>query len=313
MKRMYSARRVRVVAVMSMVCAFALLVLGTGSALATSKHKPKHSVPKPAKNLPVVPGSQYLALGDSVTFGYMEPAVVPAPDYANAASFLGYPEQLAARLHLSVANAACAGETSSSLINPAAPSNGCENNPQHTGGNYRQIHPLHVNYKGSQLAYALSYLHSHHNVRLVTLMIDANDFFVCQETTADECASTAEQTAVAATVTKNIHTILSAIRTKAGYNGQLVIVNYYSLNYSLPADNAQSEALNQVQDAAAKPFGVKIADGYGELQAASVHSGGDTCTAGLLTQLSTGGCGIHPSYAGQALLAQALEKTITIG
>jgi lysophospholipase L1-like esterase len=248
-----------------------------------------------------------------VTFGYMESSVVPAPNYADAASFLGYPEQLAARLHLSVANPACPGETSSSLVNAAGPSNGCENNPQHTGGNYRQVNPLHVNYKGSQLAFALSYLHSHHNVRLVTLMIDANDFFVCQETTADGCASTAEQNAVAATVTKNIHTILSAIRTKAGYTGQLVIVNYYSLNYASPLDNAQSQNLNKVQDAAAKPFGVKIADGYGELQAASAHSGDNTCTAGLLTQLSAGGCGIHPSYAGQALLAQALEKTITIG
>jgi lysophospholipase L1-like esterase len=313
MKSVCSARRVRVSVVLSMVCVFALLLLGSGSALAKSKSKHKHGSPRPAKNLPVVPGSQYLALGDSVTFGYMESSVVPAPNYADAASFLGYPEQLAARLHLSVANPACPGETSSSLVNAAGPSNGCENNPQHTGGNYRQVNPLHVNYKGSQLAFALSYLHSHHNVRLVTLMIDANDFFVCQETTADGCASTAEQNAVAATVTKNIHTILAAIRTKAGYTGQLVIVNYYSLNYASPLDNAQSQNLNKVQDAAAKPFGVKIADGYGELQAASAHSGDNTCTAGLLTQLSAGGCGIHPSYAGQALLAQALEKTITIG
>lgn len=313
MKRVYSARRMRVVAVLSMVCVIALVALGSGSALAKSKSKPTHGVPRTAKNLPVVPGSQYLALGDSVTFGYMEPTVVPAPDYADAASFPGYPEQLAARLRLSVANASCPGETSSSLINPSAPSNGCENNPAHTGGNYRMIHPLHVSYKGSQLAFALSYLHSHHNVRLVTLMIDANDFFVCQETKPDGCASTAEQSAVSATVTKNIHTILSAIRNKAHYNGQLVIVNYYSLDYSMPADNAQSQALNQVQDAAAKPFGVRIADGYGEMQAGSAHSGDNTCTAGLLTQLSAGGCGIHPSYAGQALLAQALEKTITIG
>ena len=92
-----------------------------------------------------------------------------------------------------------------------------------------------------------------------------------------------------------------------------MIVNYYSLNYSVPAVNAQSQLLNKVQDDAAKPFGVKIADGYGELETASAHSGDNTCTAGLLTQLSAGGCGIHPSYAGQTLLAQALEKTITIG
>jgi hypothetical protein len=41
--------------------------------------------------------------------------------------------------------------------------------------------------------------------------------------------------------------------------------------------------------------------------------GGNTCGAGLLTQLGKpGDCGIHPSYAGQALLAQALEKAIRL-
>jgi lysophospholipase L1-like esterase len=311
MKRLYSATRVRVVAVVSMVFVAAALALGSGSALAKSNPKPKPKPVLPAKNLPVVPGSQYLALGDSVTFGYMEPTVVPAPDYGDAASFPGYPEQLGSRLRLSVANASCPGETSASLVNASAPSNGCENSPSHNPADNYRNNPLHVKYKGSQLAFALSYLKSHKNVRLVTLMIGANDFFLCQETTPDGCAS--EQNATAAAVTKNIHTILSAIRNKAHYTGQLVMVNYYSLNYSVPAVNAQSQLLNKVQDAAAKPFGVKIADGYGEFQAASAHSGDNTCTAGLLTQLSAGGCGIHPSYAGQALLAQALEKTIKIG
>lgn len=312
MHRVCNATRVRVVAVVSMGVVCALLALTSGPALAQSKHKPKHGASAPvAANLPVIPDSQYLALGDSVTFGYMEPTVVPAPNYANAAAFPGYPEQLGARLRLSVANAACPGETSASLVSASAPSNGCESNPAHLSADNYRIHPLHVKYKGSQLAFALSYLHRHHNVRLITLMIGANDFFLCQETTSDGCAS--EQNATAAKVTKNIHTILSAIRHKAHYTGQLVIVNYYSLNYAVPAVNAESQLLNKVQDTAAKPFNVKIADGYGELQAASAHSGDNTCTAGLLTQLSTGGCGIHPSYAGQALLAQALEKAITIG
>jgi lysophospholipase L1-like esterase len=143
-------------------------------------------------------------------------------------------------------------------------------------------------------------------------MIGANDFFVCQETTTDGCATSAEQSAAAATVTKNIRTILSAIRNKADYQGQVVIVNYYSLDYSSAAVNGQSLLINKVQHAAAKPFHVKIADGYGEPEAASVHSGGNTCTAGLLTQIGGGKCGIHPSYAGQALLAQALEKAIKL-
>ena len=118
--------------------------------------------------------------------------------------------------------------------------------------------------------------------------------------------------ATAATVTKNIHTILSAVRDKAHYEGQIVIVNCYSLDYASPTISGQSLGANEVQDAAAKPFHVKIADGYGEVEAASVHSAGDTCTAGLLTQIGPGKCGIHPSYAGQALLAQALEKVIKL-
>jgi lysophospholipase L1-like esterase len=305
MRRLYNAR---VALVVSVICGALALVSGS----AVAKSLVKATPPAASRNLPVVPGSQYLALGDSVTFGYMESTVAPAPDYHNAASFLGYPEQLGAELHLSVANAACSGETSSSLINPAAPSNGCENNPAHTDQNYRTDFPLHVRYKGSQLAFALSYLHSHHDVRLVTLMIGANDFFVCQETTSDGCVSSAERNATASTVTKNIHTILSAIRNKAHYAGQIVIVNYYSLNYSSAAVNAESLLINKVQDAAARPYHVKIADSYAEFQAASIHSGNNTCTAGLLTQLSSGGCGIHPSYAGQALLAQTVEKTITL-
>ena len=103
---------------------------------------------------PLVPGSGYLALGDSVTFGYEEAAVVPPPNYSDAASFLGYPEQIANMLHVNVVNAACPGETSSSLINPKAVSNACENTLGKPGG-YRTRYPLHVHYSGSQLAFAV--------------------------------------------------------------------------------------------------------------------------------------------------------------
>src|SRR5947209_2446905 len=191
-KRREEMRRVYVV-----VSLLALLALMTGAAVAKKPVRHKQT----AKNLPVVPGSRYLALGDSVTFGYMEPSVTPAPDYHNAASFPGYPGQVGRALRLNVANAACSGETSASLINPKAQSNGCENSPGHPTTGYRTTYPLHVKYSGSQLAYALSYLRTHHNVRLVSLMIGANDFFVCRETTKDGCASTSEQHATAVAVT----------------------------------------------------------------------------------------------------------------
>jgi lysophospholipase L1-like esterase len=288
----------------------ALVALLTAfSATADAAKKPR----KPPLTIrsPLTTGSRYLALGDSVTFGYEESDVVPTPNYHDQSSFLGYPEMIGSALHVKVANAACSGETSSSLIDVNAQSNGCENSPgmPHTG--YRTVFPLHVDYSGSQLDYALSYLRAHRDVRLVSLMIGANDFFVCDETTKDTCASSAEQTAVAKTLTANIRKILSSIRKKAHYSGRLAIVNYYSLNYASPATNASTRMSNRVQDAAAKPFRVVIADGFGEWRAASVHSAGSSCNAGLLTQLGMPSqCGIHPSYAGQALLAQALEKVI---
>jgi lysophospholipase L1-like esterase len=295
-------------AVLVLVCAVALLVTATGQALAKN---PIASRSKLTPTTPITKGSTYLALGDSVTFGYEEAAVVPAPNYPDAASFLGYPELFGPELHMKVVNAACPGETSASLIDNTAQSNGCENTPGKGNVGYRTLYPLHVSYSGSQLAFAVSYLKKHQNVRLVSLMIGANDYFVCQETTADQCASLPEQSGVLEALGKNVHTILSAIRKKAHYNGQLAIVNYYSVDSASATANGQSALLNSTMDSAAKPFHVEIADGFGAFATGSAHSGGDsTCTAGLLTELSTGGCGIHPSYAGASLLTLALEKVI---
>jgi lysophospholipase L1-like esterase len=258
--------------------------------------------------LPATPGTSYLALGDSVTFGYMESSVVPVPNYKHAASFHGYPEQLGPQLKLNVTNAACPGETTSSFINTKGISNGCTN-VHGKGRGYRAKFPLHVRYKGSQLSFAISFLRSHHNVRLVSLMIGANDAFVCQETTPDHCASPAELNAVVAKVRRNVHTIVSAIRNQAHYAGQLVIVRYYSLDYSSPAVNAESQKLNAAQLEGARPFGIQVADAFSLWRRASQHSGASPCAAGLLTQLrSPGHCGVHPSYAGQALLAQAVAR-----
>jgi lysophospholipase L1-like esterase len=312
-----------------MICVAGAFTLTGGAAAAlnpTSKKpaatkparkKPAHKKPAPKKpaitpKTPITPGSTYLALGDSVTFGYEEAQVVPAPNYSDPSSFPGYPEQFGSALHLNVVNAACPGETSASLIDASAQSNGCENTPGHGNVGYRTLHPLHVNYTGSQLAFAISYLKTHHKVRLVSLMIGANDGLLCQETTADKCTSLPEQAALAGAVAKNVRTIASEIRNKAHYNGQLAIVNYYSPVSTSAAENTAIGLLNSTVDGAARPFHIVVADGFGIFQAAATHSGGDNCAAGLLTQLSTGGCGIHPSYAGQALLAQALEKVIRL-
>ncbi|OYV61102.1 MAG: hypothetical protein B7Z69_02030 [Actinobacteria bacterium 21-73-9] len=262
------------------------------------------------------PGSDYLALGDSVSFGYRESTTTPAPDYGSAANFVGFPEYVASALGLHLANAACPGETSSSFLDPSALSNGCENHPSATGtiepGGYRTIYPLHVRYPGGQMAFALHYLRTHPRTSLVTLMIGANDGFICQQTTADQCVS--ELTPVLVSVTAHVHTIVRALRLTAHFTGQIVLVNYYATNYANPLDSAASAYLNKALDAGGAGFHVEVADGYGAFEQAAQYSAGDSCAAGLLTRLFTAstftGCGVHPSVAGQALLAQTVESVV---
>src|SRR5579884_4404207 len=177
----------------------------------------------------------YLALGDSVAFGYVPPNAVPAPNYLDQHSFVGYPELLAQQLDERVSNASCPGETSTSMLVAGAVSNGCENAPGSTVG-YRTLYPLHVQYQGTQMAYALQYLTAHKHTRLVTIDIGANDAFLCQETTLDDCAS--ELPAVAAEIATNLTTIFRELRA-AGYTGPIVALTYYSLSYS---DLTQIEA-----------------------------------------------------------------------
>ena len=168
-----------------LVCAAAMLVALTGQALAK---KPTASKSKITPTTPITKGSTYLALGDSVTFGYEEPTVVPAPNYRGCRELPRLSRDFGSVLHMKVVNAACPGETSSSLIDNTAQSNGCENTPGKGNVGYRTLYPLHASYSGSQLAFAVSYLKKHQNVRLVSLMIGANDGLLCQETTADQCS-----------------------------------------------------------------------------------------------------------------------------
>lgn len=288
-------------AVPTALAAVVLALAGCGGSPAT------HAPPARGSGTPpVTAGSDYLALGDSVSFGYREPTTSPRPDYPDAASFVGFPELVGTALGLHVANASCPGETTVSLTTAGGASNGCENSP--TGGPaYRKLFPLHVSYAGTQLQYAVAYLEAHPDTRLVTLMIGANDGFLCAETTKDGCAS--EGAALLAKVGAGVRTILDAVRLKAGYLGQVVVVNYYTGDYSSPLA-AASRALNQAMDDAAKPFVVSVADGYAAFQQAAAASGGDACKAGLLTRLSTGACGVHPSAAGQQLLAHAVEGAV---
>jgi hypothetical protein len=215
-----------------------------------------------------------------VAFGYVPPQAVPPPNYRSAHSFVGYPEDVAQALRIRVWNASCPGETADSMLVAGVVSNGCENSPGSSTG-YRTLYPLHVQYQGTQMQYALNYLAvlpSHptgddHDIR-------ANDVFLCQETTQDHCASAAELQAVLQQIQANLTAIYTQIRDVAHYQGPLVALTYYSLSDSDPAQVAGTQLLDSVIASVTQAFGGKVADGFAAFAGPSAAFGGSPCAAG---------------------------------
>jgi lysophospholipase L1-like esterase len=246
----------------------------------------------------------YLALGDSVAFGYRPGAVTTPAQYADPTGFVGYPEVLSGRYHVPVVNASCPGETTTSFLDASAQSNGCENSVGSPIG-YRDLYPLHVDYAGSQLDFAVDYLRTHRHTGLVTIDIGANDLFLCQRTTASHCTSPADFGALLQRIRTNTDTILRALREDAGYDGRLVLLSYYSTDYTDPATTTGIATVNDALAAAARANEALVADGFAAMQQASLPTG-QPCTAGLLIALPTGGCDVHPTRAGHEALADAV-------
>lgn len=240
----------------------------------------------------------YLALGDSVPFGF-SPFVAPS----DADGFIGYPEDLAGLRDVGVRNAACPGETSGSLISTSAPDNGCQA--------FRSIGDLHVNYQGSQLSYAVAFLRAHQHTSLVTMTIGANDVFLlvaaCQN--AVPCI-VGGLPALFASVRANLTAIYGAIRG-TGYQGTIVALTYYLTNYNDQVAGLVISSLNAVVSGVTQAFGGRTADGFGAFGAIAVsRAGGDSCAAGLLIKLADGTCNIHPSAFGAEVLAHAVQAAL---
>ncbi|MEP7019343.1 MAG: GDSL-type esterase/lipase family protein [Pseudonocardiales bacterium] len=252
--------------------------------------------------------SGYLALGDSVAFGFRPGALTPTSAYLHANNFGGYAEALSGIDALSLANASCPGETSGSMVTPGAQSNGCENSLGSPVG-YRTNFPLHVAYSGTQLAYAVDYLRHQPRTGLITISIGANDLFVCQRTTSDHCTG-ADFAATVQQISANLTTIFRALRHDAHYRGRLVTLAYYSISYTDPVQVAGTQALNTALTAVTRHFDGVVADGFAAFQRASQSTGGDPCAAGLLLTLPGGTCDVHPSPYGHALLAGAIQQVI---
>jgi lysophospholipase L1-like esterase len=250
----------------------------------------------------------YLALGDSVAFGFN-----PLLDFRASASFVGYPEVLARRLDLDLTNAACPGETSGGFVSLGGVDNGCRAYRFGVPGVHPPF-PLHVDYTPSQLDFAVAFLRSHPRTRLVTLDIGANDLFVLQK---GQCAG--NPTCVAAglpallqALRANLTTILTRIRGEAGYHGRLVALTYYATDYRDQDAVQVISALNATVASATLAADGKVADGFGAFKLIAGFAGGDACRAGLLivTNRSPLTCDIHPSRLGHQVLATAVQLAL---
>jgi lysophospholipase L1-like esterase len=277
--------------------ALALVVALAGTAVTAS------ASPRDARG-----NHSYLALGDSIVFGYI---TADGYAYVNANNFVGYPDYVGDDLGFKVTNASCPGETTSGFIDSAGPDYSC-----HTF--YRKRFPLHIPYSSLQLDYAMNYLKRHRQTRLVTIGLGANDGFLLQDSCSGEsdpleCIQAGLQDLLG-TVSFNMTEILADLRS-TGYRGVIVVVNYYSPDYTDENQTALTAVINQsLSQAVTTDNRTVVADAFTAFQdvAASLpeEAKGETCKTGLLNSANPADeqwtCDIHPSLSGQQLLAKTV-------
>ncbi len=255
--------------------------------------------PLPAEQISTVDkNTRYLALGDSLAFG-CDPTT-----FTSLSKCIGYAQLVADALHKKYANASCPGESSGSFLNTNAPDFGCQ--LWKTAGNR-----MFIRYSGSQMDYALLYLRSNPETKLVTINIGGNDLAVLQlGCNFDTSCIVAGVGSTLAQAALNLTAIYQKIRVDAAYSGPIIALTYYCFNYADPLQFQVFSALNSVIEGVSSAYGVKVANGFGAFQAVSAAYGGDSCAAGLLVRNGNGTCGTHPSATGDELLANTVLAAI---
>lgn len=247
-------------------------------------------------------GPPYLALGDSIAFGY-SPLIEMEDVNVNAGLFIGYPEFLSQKLGYQVTNASCSGESSASIVDREAKDNGC-----HSGDDRFDEH-LKVEYSVSQLEFATDFLLANPNTKLVTVSIGGNDLLIaereCDLQRIPALCKVGRIPGVVVNFGKNILKVVKGIRA-TGYTGQLVFVTNYARNYKDIVQKLAIGLLNTETKAIGHFHGFKVASGFEAFDKASKAFDGDICKAGLSIPLAEGGCDQHPSAKGREILAQTI-------
>lgn len=231
----------------------------------------------------------YLALGDSISFGYQ-------PDFDFTSGFVDDVFSDLRKANVTdLVNYACAGETSTTMI-----TGDCVGHLIH-----------HDAYIGPQLDAATSFLRRHAGaVNPVTLNIGSND--VLPDWDSSTCSPTSNSTQDLATLDTNLtQTILPALKSALGNQyrtSDLVLLNYYN-PFASECPNSASFAnmLNSHLAADAARFDIPVADVYAAF-------GGDAHMADHICDY-TWICNarfhdFHPTTAGYRVIASAVESVL---
>src|SRR6266851_8016239 len=225
--------------------ALAALAVMVGSATAAS------ATPLPR---PTPPKNYYLALGDSVAYGFQTSKALAGlpPDAFNT----GYADLFAARLRqlrpqIATVNYSCPGESTTSFLLPCI---------WKASG-----HALHNDYAGSQLDAALAFLAAHRGqVTPITLSLNGNDIndFLRTCPPGDLACIQAGAPAAIGAYQARLTSILSQLRAAAP-DAEIIVVGAYDPNIGAFAfADPLFTQLNQAQQAAAATVRARFADPF---------------------------------------------------
>jgi lysophospholipase L1-like esterase len=240
----------------------------------------------------------YLALGDSLAFGYSQAKFNELfPTEPASAYNTGYVDDFGHVLRLfqpgvQTINDGCPGETTDSFIKGP-----CE---------YGLAFPLHHAYSGgplsSQLSDALNVLSTHPKALTpLTIDIGANDALGLIEGTCKLEAKCIEEHAPAlfAHIAGNLGLILSQLRGAAPHAKMIVLGLYNPFGETIPGADALTAKLNEVEASIAASVGARFADPLPVFNPPGKREQVTLCT---LTNICTSLKDIHPTDLGYAVL-----------
>jgi lysophospholipase L1-like esterase len=255
------------------------------------------------------PHQSYLALGDSLAFGYSQAKFDSLYPTENPADYhTGYVDDLGAVLKflhpgLEVVNDGCPGETTDSFIQGP-----CE---------YQLAFPLHHPYIGgptsSQLSDALSYLGSHRgSVNLITLDIGANDALGVIKTTCnlEPVCIAGHAPALFTHIATNLGSILAQLRVAAPRTQIIVLGLYNPFGSTIAGADELTAQLNETMSKVASGAGARFAD---PLPIFNPPGKVEQPTLCVLTNICTPLVDIHPTDLGYAVLAGVLLHSYSFG